>query len=45
MSNIDTNWDVEEIAGLYRSFGRRARVIAFDRRGFGISDARRHRMP
>jgi pimeloyl-ACP methyl ester carboxylesterase len=38
MSNLDANWDVEVIAGLYRSFGRRARVIALDRRGFGVSD-------
>ena len=38
MSNIDANWDVDETARLLHAWGQRARVIAFDRRGFGISD-------
>jgi pimeloyl-ACP methyl ester carboxylesterase len=38
MGNLDANWDVDEIARLLRVWAQRARVITFDRRGFGISD-------
>jgi pimeloyl-ACP methyl ester carboxylesterase len=38
MSNVDANWDAPGWGALLREFGRRARVIMFDRRGFGISD-------
>jgi pimeloyl-ACP methyl ester carboxylesterase len=38
MSNVDANWDAPGWGALQRAFGRRARVIMFDRRGFGISD-------
>ena len=38
MGNLDTNWDVDEMARLLRVWAQRARVITFDRRGFGISD-------
>ena len=38
MSNIDANWDLDESARLLHAWGQRARVISFDRRGFGISD-------
>src|SRR5204863_10187387 len=38
MSNIDANWDVPGQADLYEALARRARVICWDRRGFGISD-------
>jgi pimeloyl-ACP methyl ester carboxylesterase/class 3 adenylate cyclase len=36
--NVDACWDVPEIASFLESFGRYARVIVFDRRGFGVSD-------
>ncbi len=38
LSNVDANWDVPSWAATLRAFGRRARVITFDRRGFGVSD-------
>lgn len=38
MSNLDANWDIPEWAGFQRALARRARVIMFDRRGFGVSD-------
>lgn len=38
MGNIDANWDIPEISGGLDAWGQRARVITFDRRGFGISD-------
>jgi class 3 adenylate cyclase len=38
MSNVDANWDAPGQGALQRAFARRARVIMFDRRGFGISD-------
>jgi pimeloyl-ACP methyl ester carboxylesterase len=38
MSNVDANWDVPEWADFQRALARRARVIMFDRRGFGVSD-------
>jgi pimeloyl-ACP methyl ester carboxylesterase len=38
LSNVDANWDLPDYATLLRALGRRARVIMFDRRGFGISD-------
>jgi class 3 adenylate cyclase len=38
MSNVDANWDAPGYGAWLRSFGRRARLIMFDRRGFGISD-------
>ena len=38
MGNLDANWDVDEMARLLRVWAQRARVITFDRRGFGISD-------
>ena len=38
LSCVDSNWDLEEYGALNREFARRARVIAFDRRGFGVSD-------
>src|SRR5436190_470896 len=38
MSNIDANWDVPGQVDLNRALARRARVIGWDRRGFGISD-------
>jgi class 3 adenylate cyclase len=38
MGNIDANWDVDEFAKILNAWAQRARVIAFDRRGFGISD-------
>jgi pimeloyl-ACP methyl ester carboxylesterase len=38
MSNADANWDLPLFAAHMRAIGRRARVIMFDRRGFGISD-------
>jgi pimeloyl-ACP methyl ester carboxylesterase len=38
MSNVDASWDIPEAAELLREFARRARVIVFDRRGFGVSD-------
>jgi pimeloyl-ACP methyl ester carboxylesterase/class 3 adenylate cyclase len=38
LSNVDANWDVSEFAPFLRALARRARVIMFDRRGFGVSD-------
>ena len=38
MSNVDANWDVPEFADFNATLARRARVIMFDRRGFGVSD-------
>jgi class 3 adenylate cyclase len=38
LSNVDANWDVPSYADYLAKLGERARVIAFDRRGFGISD-------
>jgi pimeloyl-ACP methyl ester carboxylesterase len=38
MGNIDANWDVDYYAQILRAWAQRARVIMFDRRGFGISD-------
>ena len=38
LSNVDAGWDVPSWAATLRAFGRRARVITFDRRGFGVSD-------
>ena len=38
LSCIDANWQLEDFADVYRAFAKRARVIAFDRRGFGVSD-------
>src|SRR3954468_8945696 len=38
LSNVDANWDLPDFAAIMRAFARRARVIMFDRRGFGISD-------
>jgi pimeloyl-ACP methyl ester carboxylesterase len=38
MSNLDANWDVADWADFQRALARRARVIMFDRRGFGVSD-------
>jgi class 3 adenylate cyclase len=38
MSNVDANWDVPEYAQVYSGIARLGRCIAFDRRGFGISD-------
>ncbi|MEO8477273.1 MAG: adenylate/guanylate cyclase domain-containing protein [Actinomycetota bacterium] len=38
MGNIDANWDMPENVGFYEALSRQARVIAFDRRGWGISD-------
>jgi pimeloyl-ACP methyl ester carboxylesterase len=38
LSNVDANWDLPDYAAVMRTFARRARVIMFDRRGFGISD-------
>ncbi len=36
--NVDACWDFPEMAAFLESFGRYARVILFDRRGFGVSD-------
>ena len=36
--NVDACWDFPEMAASLESFGRYARVILFDRRGFGVSD-------
>jgi class 3 adenylate cyclase len=36
--NVDACWDLPEMAASLESFGRYARVILFDRRGFGVSD-------
>jgi len=38
MSNVDAGWDIPLQADFWRALGRRARVIMFDRRGFGVSD-------
>jgi len=38
LSNVDAIWDLPDWASVFRSFGRYARVILFDRRGFGVSD-------
>jgi len=38
MGNLDANWDLDDFARLLRVWAQRARVITFDRRGFGISD-------
>jgi pimeloyl-ACP methyl ester carboxylesterase len=38
MGNLDANWDIEDHARVLRALGERARLITFDRRGFGISD-------
>jgi pimeloyl-ACP methyl ester carboxylesterase len=38
LSNVDAVWDLPDWAVVFRSFGRYARVILFDRRGFGVSD-------
>jgi len=38
MGNLDANWDIDEMVRLLRIWAQRARVITFDRRGFGISD-------
>ncbi|MFL5737068.1 MAG: alpha/beta fold hydrolase [Actinomycetota bacterium] len=38
LSNVDANWDLPDYAALLRALGRRARLVMFDRRGFGISD-------
>ncbi len=38
LSNVDANWDVSSWAPVLRALGRQARVITFDRRGFGVSD-------
>jgi pimeloyl-ACP methyl ester carboxylesterase len=38
MSNVDANWDLPELVTLNQVLGRRARLIMFDRRGFGVSD-------
>jgi class 3 adenylate cyclase len=38
MSNVDANWEMDSYARLLRVWAQRARVITFDRRGFGISD-------
>lgn len=38
MANVDANWDLEDMARLYDTFAQSARVIVFDRRGFGASD-------
>jgi class 3 adenylate cyclase len=38
MGNLDANWDLREYRDSLTEFARRARVIMFDRRGFGISD-------
>ncbi len=37
-SNLDSNWDIPEIADMLRRLGSFARVIAVDRRGMGLSD-------
>ena len=36
--NVDACWDFPEMPAFLESFGRYARVILFDRRGFGVSD-------
>src|SRR4029079_872690 len=36
MSSVDANWELPVIADWLSELGQRARVIAFDRRGFGI---------
>jgi class 3 adenylate cyclase/pimeloyl-ACP methyl ester carboxylesterase len=38
LSNVDAIWDLPDWAAVFRSFGRYARVILFDRRGLGVSD-------
>ena len=38
MGNIDANWELPELVNFYRVLGARARVITYDRRGYGISD-------
>jgi class 3 adenylate cyclase/pimeloyl-ACP methyl ester carboxylesterase len=38
MTNVDANWDLPMYAGFLSKLGERARVVMFDRRGFGISD-------
>lgn len=37
-TNLDENWRFEEIADVHRRIGAFARVIAVDRRGYGLSD-------
>jgi pimeloyl-ACP methyl ester carboxylesterase len=37
-SNLDSNWDIPEIADMLLRLGSFARVIAVDRRGMGLSD-------
>jgi pimeloyl-ACP methyl ester carboxylesterase len=38
MTNVDADWDLPMYASFLSKLGERARVIMFDRRGFGISD-------
>lgn len=38
MGNVDANWDLPMYARFLAKLGKRARVVMFDRRGFGISD-------
>ena len=37
MTNVDANWDLPMYARFLSKLGERARVVMFDRRGFGIS--------
>ena len=38
LSNVDANWDLPPLADFLAKLAERARVIVFDRRGFGVSD-------
>jgi len=38
MTNVDANWDLPMYGRFLSKLGERARVVMFDRRGFGISD-------
>ena len=38
VSNLDANWQWDACANMMRQFGRRFRVIVFDKRGQGLSD-------
>jgi len=38
VSNLDANWQYDSYAKMLRQFGRRFRVIVFDKRGQGLSD-------
>jgi len=38
LGNVDANWEDPDYAAYLRALGSRARVITFDRRGYGISD-------